>query len=96
MSQWPTAVRLSAGVPGAPVRNGRVVLVVGGEQLPLELCVPAGPVTVETLLPILRGLSSLFSDRAARRTGAQRGPCPCQAGRCHAGATPHGDPPALR
>ena len=30
-------VRLSAGVPGEPVRTGQVVLVVGGERLPLEL-----------------------------------------------------------
>jgi Fe-S-cluster containining protein len=80
MSQRPPAVRLSAGVPGAPVRNGRVVLVVGGEQLPLELCVPAGPVTVETLLPILRGLSSLFSDRAAARAEAAGRPISCRAG----------------
>ena len=67
-------------MPGEPVRNGRVVLVVGGEQLPLELSVPAGPVTVETLLPILRGLSSLFSDRAAARAEAAGRPISCRAG----------------
>ena len=76
MNQQSPVVRLSAGVPGEPVRNGRVVLVVGGEQLPLELSVPAGPVTVETLLPILRGLSSVFSDRAAARAEAAGRPSP--------------------
>ena len=65
-------VRLSAGVPGEAQRTGQVVLVVGGERLPLELTVPAGPVTVEQLLPILRGLSSLFSDAARPARG--RGP----------------------
>jgi Fe-S-cluster containining protein len=56
------------------------VLVVGGEQLPLELGVPAGPVTVERLLPILRGLSSLFSDRATARAEAAGRPISCRAG----------------
>jgi Fe-S-cluster containining protein len=80
MSQQSPVIRLSAGVPGEPVRNGRIMLVVGGEQLPLELSVPAGPVTVETLLPILRGLSSLFSDRAAARAEAAGRPISCRAG----------------
>ena len=80
MNQQSPVVRLSAGVPGEPVRNGRVVLVVGDEQLPLELSVPAGPVTVETLLPILRGLSSLFSDRATARAAAAGRPISCRAG----------------
>jgi Fe-S-cluster containining protein len=73
-------VRLSAGVPGEPVRNGQVVLVVGGEELPLELSVPAGPVTMERLLPILRGLSSLFSERATARAKAAGRPITCRAG----------------
>jgi Fe-S-cluster containining protein len=80
MSQQSPVVRLSAGMPGEPVRNGRVVLVVGGEQLPLELSVPAEPVTVEALLPILRGLSSLFSDRAIARAEAAGRPISCCAG----------------
>jgi Fe-S-cluster containining protein len=62
------------------VQSGRVVLVVGDERLPLELSVPAGLVTVETLLPILRGLSSLFSDRAAARAKAAGRPISCRAG----------------
>ena len=80
MSEQSPAVRLSAGVPGEPVRNGRIVLVVGGERLPLDLSVPAGPVTVEALLPILRGLSSLFSDRATARAEAAGRPISCRAG----------------
>lgn len=80
MSQEPPVVRLSAGVPGVPLRNGRVVLVLGSEHLPLDLSVPAGPVTVETLLPILRGLSSLFADRAAARVAAAGRPVSCRAG----------------
>jgi Fe-S-cluster containining protein len=71
---------LSAGGSNEPLRTGRVVLVVGGEQLPLELRVPGGPVTVETLLPILRGLSSLFADRAAARAEAAGRPISCRAG----------------
>lgn len=80
MSPQSPVVRLSAGMPGEPVRTGQVVLVVGGERLPLELSVPAGPVTVETLLPILRGLSSLFTDRAIARVEAAGRPISCRAG----------------
>ena len=80
MSEESAVVRLSACRPGEPSRNGRIVLVVGGERLPLELSVPPGPVTVETLLPILRGLSSLFSDRAAARADAAGRPISCRAG----------------
>ena len=80
MSEQSPVVRLSAGVPGEPTRHGRVVLVVGGERLPLDLTVPAGPVTMEALLPILRGLSSLFADRAAARAEAAGRPISCRAG----------------
>ncbi|HTE37809.1 MAG TPA: YkgJ family cysteine cluster protein [Reyranella sp.] len=73
-------MRLSAGVPGEAQRTGQVVLVVGGERLPLELTVPAGAVTVEQLLPILRGLSSLFSARGAVRSEAAGRPISCRAG----------------
>lgn len=73
-------VRLSAVTPGEPQQTGRVVLVVEGERLPLELTVPTGPVTVETLLPILRGFSSLFSDRGAARAEAEGKPISCCAG----------------
>jgi Fe-S-cluster containining protein len=80
MSERPAAIRLSAGKPGEPLRTGHIVLMVGDEPLPLELGVPAGPVTVETLLPILRGLSSLFAERAAARAEAAGRPISCRAG----------------
>jgi len=54
MSEQAPLVRLSAVTPGEAQQTGRVVLVVDGERLPLELTVPARPVTVEQLLPILR------------------------------------------
>ena len=73
-------VRLSADVPGEELQTGRVVLRINGERLPLELTVPKGPVTVETLLPILRGFSSLFSERAATRSAAEGRPISCRAG----------------
>jgi Fe-S-cluster containining protein len=73
-------VRLSAGVPGEAQQTGHVVLVVKGERLPLELTVPKGPVTVEALLPILRGFSSLFSERAWARSEARGRPISCRAG----------------
>lgn len=73
-------VRLSAGAPGEGLQTGRVVLVVGGERLPLELTVPAGPVTVEKILPILRGLSSLFAERATAEIEAGGGAISCRAG----------------
>jgi Fe-S-cluster containining protein len=73
-------VRLSAGVPGEGQQTGRLVLRINGERLPLELTVPKGPVTVETLLPILRGFSSLFSERADARSTAAGKPISCRAG----------------
>ena len=73
-------MRLSAGMPGEAQRTGQVVLVVGGERLPLEFTVPARPVTIEQLLPILRGLSSLFSARGAVRSEAAGRPISCRAG----------------
>ena len=73
-------VRLSAGAPGEPTQTGGVVLIVNGERLPLELTVPKGPVTVEKLLPILRGFSSLFSERAWARSEAGGQPISCRAG----------------
>jgi Fe-S-cluster containining protein len=73
-------VRLSAGTPGEKLQTGQVVLMVDGERLPLELTVPAGPVTVEKILPILRGLSSLFADRATTRAEAAGRAISCRAG----------------
>jgi Fe-S-cluster containining protein len=73
-------VRLSAGMPGERLRTGQVVLVVGGERVPLELTVPEAPVSVERLLPILRGLSSLFAERATNQLEAERRTISCRAG----------------
>ena len=73
-------MRLSAGAPGERQQTGRVVLVVGGERVPLELTVPAAPVSVERLLPILRGLSSLFAERATNRLEAEGRAVSCRAG----------------
>jgi Fe-S-cluster containining protein len=72
--------RLSAAAPGDQAQTGRVVLVVGGERLPLELTVPTGPVTVEKLLPILRGLSSLFAERATTQVETEGREISCRAG----------------
>jgi Fe-S-cluster containining protein len=80
MSGRDDPVRLSAGTPDERLQTGRVVLVVGGERLPLELTVPAAPVSVETLLPILRGLSSLFAERATTQLEAQGRAISCRAG----------------
>ena len=73
-------VRLSAGAPGDRLRTGQVVLRVGGERVPLELTVPTGLVPVEKLLPILRGLSSLFAERATAQLRAEGREISCRAG----------------
>ncbi len=73
-------VRFSAGTPSDKLQTGRVVLRVGGERVPLEFAVPAGPATVEQLLPILRGLSSLFAERATNQLEAEGRAISCRAG----------------
>tara|TARA_R110000787_G_scaffold47286_3_gene114551 strand:+ start:1525 stop:2304 length:780 start_codon:yes stop_codon:yes gene_type:complete len=65
---------------GAPTATGRVVLEVGGEQIPVEMTVSAGPVAVEDVLPILQGLSSLFAARATAQVEAGGGTVSCRAG----------------
>jgi Fe-S-cluster containining protein len=80
MSGHDDPVRLSAGTPDEGLRTGRAVLVIGGERVPLQLTVPAAPVSVERLLPILRGLSSLFAERAAARIEAEGRTISCRAG----------------
>lgn len=74
-------VRLSAAPSdGGPTATGRVVLEVGGERIPVEMTVPAGPVAVEDLLPIVHGLSSLFATRATARAEAEGREISCRAG----------------
>jgi Fe-S-cluster containining protein len=80
MSGRDDPVRLSAGTPGERLQTGRVVLVVGGERVPLELTVPAAPVSIERLLPILRGLSSVFAERAAKQLEGEGRAISCRAG----------------
>jgi Fe-S-cluster containining protein len=80
MTERGDPVRLSAGMTGNKLQTGRVVLVVGGERVTLELTVPAGSVRVELLLPILRGLSSLFAERATKQLEAKGRAISCRAG----------------
>lgn len=76
-----TIVHLSAApVDGRASATGRVVLAVGGEQIPVEMTVPAGPVAVEDVLPIVQGLSSLFAARATARAEATGQAISCRAG----------------
>jgi Fe-S-cluster containining protein len=74
-------LHLSASPPdGAPTASGRVVLQVGGEQIPVEMTVPAGLVAVEDVLPIVQGLSSLFAARATAQAEAGGRTVSCRAG----------------
>ncbi|HWQ85408.1 YkgJ family cysteine cluster protein [Brevundimonas sp.] len=74
-------VRLLAIPPdGGATTVGRVMLEVGGERIPVEMTVPAGPVAVEDLLPIVHGLSSLFATRATARVEAEGREISCRAG----------------
>lgn len=74
-------VRLSAPASdGGAVAAGRVTLDIGGSRIPVEMTVPAGPVAVEDVLPVLQGLSSLFATRAAARAEAEGQTLSCRAG----------------
>lgn len=74
-------VRLSAAMSaGGATAIGRVVLEVGEERIPVEMTVPAGPIAVEDVLPILHGLSSLFATRATARAEAEGREISCRAG----------------
>lgn len=74
-------MHLSAPSPdGGATATGRVTLDVRGERIPVELTVPAGPVAVEDVLPVLQGLSSLFAARAAARAENDGRTVSCRAG----------------
>lgn len=74
-------VHLSAPPMGDRERTtGRVTLDIGGERIPVEMTVPAGPVAVEDVLPVLQGLSSLFAARAEARAAAEGRTVSCRAG----------------
>ena len=47
---------------------------------PVEMTVPAGPVAVEDVLPVLQGLSSLFAARATAQAAAEGRAVSCRAG----------------
>jgi len=74
-------VRLSAApTGGGGAATGWVTLAIGGEQVPVEMTVPAGLVAVEDVLPIVHGLSSLFATRATARVEAEGREISCRAG----------------
>jgi Fe-S-cluster containining protein len=74
-------VRLSAARPdGGPTATGWVTLEIGRDRIPVEMTVPAGPVAVEDVLPILHGLGSLFATRATARAEAEGREVSCRAG----------------
>ncbi len=74
-------VRLSAGDPQRDnLSTGRLVLVVAGEPIDFELTVPAGPVGIEDVLPIFKGLSNLFTEWAVARVEKEGRTISCRAG----------------
>jgi Fe-S-cluster containining protein len=73
--------RLVAKAAGqGPLAAGRVSLVIAGEPVEIELAAPAGPATLEDLLPIFQGLSNLFTARGVARAEAQGRAVTCRAG----------------
>jgi len=74
-------IRLAAGDPQRDdLVTGKLVLVLSGEPVQLELTIPSGPVSVQALLPIVQGLSSLMAQRASQRLEAQGKRVSCRAG----------------
>lgn len=67
-------------VEGGAVATGRVTLAIGAARIPVEMTVPAGPVAVEDVLPVLQGLSSLFASRATDQAAARGRSVSCRAG----------------
>lgn len=67
-------------VDGGAVVTGRVALAIGAARIPVEMTVPAGPVAVEDVLPIVQGLSSLFAGRATVQAEAEGRAVSCRAG----------------
>lgn len=60
--------------------TARVRLADDGEPIDLALTIPAAPVAATAMLPVLQGLSSLFSNRGAAREEAAGKPITCRAG----------------
>jgi Fe-S-cluster containining protein len=73
--------RLSAGSARRDdLVTGRASFVIDGERVELELSVPAGPVAMEEVLPILQGLSDLYAARGAAKAEAEGRTVSCCAG----------------
>jgi Fe-S-cluster containining protein len=74
-------LQLLAGDPARdPLVVGRVVLVLGGEPVTVEMAVPSGPVTFEDVLPILHGLTDFVADRGVEAALAAGRTVSCRAG----------------
>lgn len=74
-------LRLQAGDPSRDALIvGKVVLVVSGEPVTLELTVPQGPVAFEDTLPILQGLTDLMAERGIAKVEAAGRTISCRAG----------------
>ena len=74
-------IRLSARpAEGEPVIEGRVSLAIGGEPMTIEVEAPAGPTTLEAVLPIFRGLTNLLVARAEARVTARGQAISCRKG----------------
>ncbi len=80
-SAAPAPLRLSAGDPQTQaLAAGKVVLVLGGEPTPVELTVPAGPVSTQDILPVLQGLSQYLAETGAAKATAAGRTISCRAG----------------
>ena len=64
----------------APLAEGRVVLMLDGQPVAIDLAVPPGPATAQEVLPILQGLASFLADRAAGKVEGQGRAISCRAG----------------
>lgn len=74
-------IRLAAGdTDRDDLVTGKVVLVLSGEAVSVELTIPSGQISVQAVLPIVQGLSSLMAERASRRLAAQGKAVSCRTG----------------
>ncbi len=81
MSEDAPLLRLSARpAEGEPVVEGRVSLAIGGRPLEIEIEAPAGPTTLEAVMPVFRGLTNLLVARAEARMEAQGKAISCRKG----------------
>lgn len=77
----PAAIRLTVGeLDRDDLVTGQVVLVLDGEPVRFELTAPAGPATVQEVLPVLHGLSSFLAERAEAKARGEGSAVSCRAG----------------